>query len=96
MHIMIVVDDVIAEEKWWRGCKMDLNKTMGCSQHKFVHDNHEFLVDECVCSTELCNKEMGPLPETTSTPKTSTTTSGTRNTTVNLQYQILTIYYKVV
>ena len=45
---------------------------MGCSEHKFIHDGHEDLVDECVCDTELCNTQVGPIPETTTTEKTTT------------------------
>ena len=33
----------------------------------------EIEVDECICKTDLCNEEMGPIPDTT-TKMTSTTT----------------------
>ena len=63
------------EETWWRGCKVLVNQTTGCSRHKWMnpHTDHEIEVDECVCKTDLCNEEMGPIPDTT-TARTSTTT----------------------
>ena len=54
------------EEHWWRGCKiLPENSEVGCTEHSFNHDGHEYLVDECVCDHDLCNKEMQPIPETT-------------------------------
>ena len=57
------------DEKWQRGCKMLINQTLGCSQHKWFHDDKETVVDECVCNTNLCNEEMDPIPDKTSTKK---------------------------
>ena len=68
------VEAEISDERWWRGCKPNLDHTIGCSEHQFPHHDHEYTVDECVCDTELCNKEMGPLP--TSTTSKTTTPSG--------------------
>ena len=65
---------------------MDLDKVMGCSQHPFTHDGEEYLVDECVCDTPFCNKEMGPIPTTTSTEKTTTTHQGITPFTINNQW----------
>ena len=64
------------EDHWWRGCKLDLDRVFGCSQHPFTHYNQTFTVDECVCDTPLCNKELGPIPETTTTAKETTTIKG--------------------
>ena len=53
---------------WQRGCKIMVNQTIGCSQHKWFHDGKEQTVDECICKNNLCNKDIQPIPETT-TPK---------------------------
>ena len=45
-----------------------VNQTIGCSQHKWFHDGKELTVDECICNNNLCNKDIQPIPETT-TPK---------------------------
>ena len=68
------------EEKWSRDCNfLEPNTTvgLGCDQHKIDSKGHEITVDICFCGSSLCNKEMGPMPETTSssTPKISTTTT---------------------
>ena len=51
-----------------------MRDTIGCTEHKWLHHDHEYLVDECVCDTELCNKDMQPIPS--STTSKSTTPSG--------------------
>ena len=61
--------------EWRRGCKMLIDQKLGCSQRTWSHDGKETLIDECVCENNLCNAEMSPIPETTSTTK-STTTDG--------------------
>ena len=62
------------DSTWWRGCKVLNNQTLGCSEHKwFPPDGPAVLVDECVCDKNLCNQDIGPIPETTSTVKTTTT-----------------------
>ena len=66
------VEDEVSDEHWWRGCKM--RDSIGCSEHKWLHHDHEYLVDECVCDTELCNKDMQPIPSSTTVK--STTPSG--------------------
>ena len=69
------------EEKWSRDCNfLEPNTTvgLGCDQHKIDSNGHEVTVDICFCGSSLCNKEMGPMPETTSsssTPITTTTTA---------------------
>ena len=50
---------------------MNFEHKTGCYQHDFSHHDHEYLVDECVCDTELCNKDMQPI-ETSTTAKTTT------------------------
>ena len=60
------------ESAWQRGCKIGVNQTIGCSQHSWIHEGKELTVDECICKTNLCNEEMQPIPETTSTTKTTT------------------------
>ena len=72
----ILVHEDPSEDHWWRGCKLDLDKVMGCSQHDFTHDGQTYVVDECVCDTPLCNKEMQPIPETTTKLNPETTTKG--------------------
>lgn len=44
---------------------------MGCTEHKY--HGSDIVVDECMCDTSLCNREMGPIPTSTS-PTTITTT----------------------
>ena len=68
------------EEKWSRDCNfLEPNTTsgLGCDQHRIDSNGHEVTVDICFCGSSLCNKEMGPMPETTSssTPITTTTTA---------------------
>ena len=53
---------------------------MGCSQHDFTHDGQKYIVDECVCDTALCNKDMQPIPETTTKLTPETTTKGEKIT----------------
>ena len=68
-----LVEPDASEGHWWRGCKENVNKTIGCSEHKWYHNDQEYLVDECVCDTRLCNEHMDPIPDkTTSTIKTTT------------------------
>ena len=55
--------------QWRRNCKPRNGVDLGCRQHSSFHGYID--VDECICDTSLCNKEMGDLPETT-TPSTST------------------------
>ena len=57
---------------------------IGCSEHKFGESGE--VVDECICDTELCNKEMGPIPETTTTSPT-TTTEGARCFSISLLHR---------
>ena len=57
-------------ETWWRGCKVLINQTLGCSEHKWYHGGVEMLVDECICDKNLCNQKIEL--ETTSTIKTTT------------------------
>ena len=61
---------------WQRGCKPLGDETLGCSEHEFSHDGQEITVDECICNSNLCNNEMGPM-ETSTTPKI-TTSKGTQ------------------
>ena len=68
-HILVHEDE--KEDHWWRGCKSDPDKTIGCTQHPFTHEGHEFVVDECVCDTPDCNEKMGDVT-TSSTAKTTT------------------------
>ena len=52
---------------------MDRYEPLGCTEHKFMHEDHEILVDECVCKEDLCNEKMDPIPSpSTLTPKTTT------------------------
>lgn len=64
-----LVHEETKDDHWWRGCKSNVDKMTGCSQHPFTHHGEEYVVDECVCNTPGCNKEMGPIPETTTKGK---------------------------
>ena len=48
-------NDILVEEEmsWQRGCKIMVNQTIGCSQHKWFHDGKELTVDECICNNNL-------------------------------------------
>ena len=59
---------------WRRNCKIKGTRTIGCERHNL--DGSGRLVDECICDTDLCNRDMGPIPDVTSTT-VSTTTEGT-------------------
>ena len=56
--------------KWRRGCKYESVVNYGCRQHDFGINGKVLIVDECVCDSDECNREMGPIE--TSTPKTTT------------------------
>ena len=58
------------EERWGRGCEPREDHALGCEEHTW-HESGT-TVDECRCDTNLCNKEMGPIPETTTSTSTST------------------------
>ena len=78
LHLLqTLVHNDSSEESWWRGCKYDRDEPLGCTQHKFMHEDHEILVDECICKDDLCNEAMGPIPSPSTTPKT-TTPKGTK------------------
>lgn len=49
-------------EHWWRGCKLDIDQIMGCTQHPYTDHTtgQEYLVDECVCNANECNRDMQP------------------------------------
>ena len=57
--------------RWRRDCRPKDGDSMGCTEHKY--HGSEIVVDECMCDTSLCNREMGPIPTSTS-PTTITTT----------------------
>ena len=59
------VEEESNAQTWWRGCKLNVNKTNECWEHKFMYHEQEYVVDECICDTKLCNKDMSPIPETT-------------------------------
>ena len=83
-YLLYLVATDGSPEKWRRNCKVVKSSTIfGCSQHDFGVNGNVIVVDECVCDTDLCNKIMGPIPETTSTTQTTTTPS---TTTSNLHY----------
>ena len=64
------------ESHWWRGCKtLTEGAKLECTEHKFVHHEHEYLVDECVCDEDLCNAKMDPIPQTSTSPLTTITTT---------------------
>ena len=69
--LLPVPTDGEGEPIWWRGCKPLINETNGCTEHKWFHNEKEMTVDECICDTDLCNTEMGPIVST-STEKTTT------------------------
>ena len=57
--------------RWRRDCRPKDGDSMGCTEHKY--HGSDIVVDECMCDTSLCNREMGPIPTSTS-PTTITTT----------------------
>ena len=64
--------DSIKGNFWWRGCKAKHEELLICTEHKISHNDREITYDECLCDTNECNREMGPIV----TPTTSTTTLG--------------------
>ena len=75
---LILVTTEGIEEQWVRNCNFNKDHdTLGCSQHQFDHEGHNFTVDVCVCGSDLCNTEMGPIPDTTTTTLPTTTNEGT-------------------
>ena len=73
--------------EWRRNCKPRLGVDLGCRQHEAFHG---FLtVDECLCTSDLCNKDMGIMPSETTTPSPVTTSS----TTIGKRYILLDLEY---
>jgi len=64
-HYVRTVDKVPVTDMWWRGCRqLKENEQLGCEEHITEHTGYDIVVDECICKTDLCNKEMGPIPPT--------------------------------
>ena len=72
IFLFVLVHNDSSEDSWWRGCKYDRDEPLGCTQHKFMHEDHEIIVDECVCKEDRCNEAMDPIPSPFTTPKTTT------------------------
>ena len=73
-------------ELWWRSCKAKHNDQLLCTEHKSMFNDHEVIKDECLCDTDECNRDIGPIV----TPTTSTTTIGKKSKigyTVYLSYK---------
>ena len=68
------MDEVTGLRVWGRDCIGDSVFKTGCHSYMF-HD--KTAIELCVCEEDLCNKEMEPITETTST---STTPLGTKYT----------------
>ena len=63
--LLLLVDKVPVTDMWWRGCRqLKENEQLGCEEHITEHTGYDIVVDECICKTDLCNKEMGPIPPT--------------------------------
>ena len=60
--------------RWRRDCRPKDGDSMGCTEHKY--HGSEIVVDECLCDTSLCNREMGPIPTSTSPTAITTTHQG--------------------
>ena len=61
-YLCNIVDD---KDHWWRGCKLDVDEMMGCAERMFTYNGQEYLVDECDCNTNECNRDMQPIPSPT-------------------------------
>ena len=64
MDLLLVHNDS-SEEFWWRGCKPKHEEPLICSEHKYQYHDRDVYIDECLCDTDLCNKDMAPLVTTT-------------------------------
>ena len=53
------------EDFWWRGCMPRHETPLTCAEHKLEYHDREVIIDQCVCDTALCNKDMGQLVSTT-------------------------------
>ena len=53
----------------------NVNKTSGCQIRTYNHDGEEIVIDQCICTDDLCNKEMQEITSTTS----ATTTHNGKN-----------------
>ena len=71
LNFNFVVDSRIGNF-WWRGCRAKHEEQLICTEQKLSHNDHEITYDECLCDTNECNREMGPIV----TPTTSTSTIG--------------------
>ena len=70
LSTFVVENGTEQPSKWRRACKYESVVNQGCSQHDFGINGKVIVVDECICDTDECNKEMGPIE--TSTPETTT------------------------
>ena len=61
----ILVHNDSSEDHWWRGCKPRHGDLLTCTEHTRQFHDHDIIFDDCVCDTDLCNKNMGPLVSTT-------------------------------
>ena len=50
---------------WERNCIKSNEQLLGCHEHKWR--DSEIIVDECVCTEDLCNSKMSPIDVTTTT-----------------------------
>ena len=64
LKIFLVHNDS-SEDHWWRGCKPRHGDPLTCTEHTRQFHDHDIIFDDCVCDTDLCNKNMGPLVSTT-------------------------------
>ena len=74
--------------RWRRDCGPKDGNSMGCTEHKY--HGSDIIVDECMCDTSLCNREMGPIP-TSTLPTTMTTTHQGPTPTALFVYIIISV-----
>ena len=69
----LMIDKIIRNWLKWnvKGSKSYQDVYEMVKEHKWKE--LEIIVDECICDYNLCNSEMGPIPESTTTSKTTTT-----------------------
>ena len=72
-------NDTTNVDIWVRDCIDSKPNPLGCEKHFDAESN--LVIQRCICTDNLCNKEMGPMPDTTPATSTVVTTTTTGNLT---------------
>ena len=69
---VIVENGTESSPKYRRSCYYTSFVNIGCSQRDEYLNGKAMVVDVCICDTDECNRNMGPIESSTKSPETST------------------------